>query len=80
MNPWESNHRDGPTGHKKLCETTSCLPLPQRSALNTEITLLLVPESTLISPKLYGICLGLIRVPGGLITASANSDAPIPNN
>ena len=22
-NPWESNHRDGPTGHKKLKESTN---------------------------------------------------------
>ena len=36
------------------------------------MTLLLVPESILIRRKPYGICLGLIRVREGLITASAN--------
>ena len=70
------------TAIKKLAETISWLPLPQRnssqcgelcwSTLNTEMTLLLVPESILIRCKPYGICLDLIRVCEGLITASAN--------
>ena len=33
---------------------------------------MLVPESILIRCKPYGICLDLIRVREGLITASAN--------
>ena len=31
-NPWESNHRDGPTGHKKARDYTTSLDIKPYSA------------------------------------------------